>query len=335
MDVGSTSVGRLTEDQVRSVLGAAARAPSLHNTQPWRFHCDRSAIELRADYTRTLPATDPDGHELLLACGAALLNLRLAIRAYGVIPEVSVLPSATEPELLAVVHPRRSRAAGPDDQRLASAIARRRTHREPFTSTPVPVSVRNELRRAAEAENAWLVTLHGAQLPALRSLVHGAHQAQLRDPDFLAEWRQWIGRENGSPDGVLCRSAGPRPESQDVWVLRDFAAGRAPLRLPGVEFEPEPLLVVVGSFQDTTATWLSAGQAMQRVLLTATTAGVAGSFLSQVVEVGRSRARLRTLVGGRLWPQAVLRLGYASMLPPPTPRRPVEEIVRYVESCYH
>ena len=74
MRVAQALVGRLSEEQVRSLLAAATRAPSLHNSQPWRFPCTSSAIELYADTRYALPATDPDNRELTLACAATLLR---------------------------------------------------------------------------------------------------------------------------------------------------------------------------------------------------------------------------------------------------------------------
>lgn len=319
-------VGKLTEIQARSVLEAAIRAPSLHNSQPWRWHCTSSAIELYADAGHALPATDPDDRELLIACGAALLNLRLAIRAHDVYPVVRLLPSGEQRDLLAVVYPERSRVASSAELRLAGAIDRRTTNRHPFLPGAVPIPVRNELRRAAEFELARMATLHDAHLPVVRSLVHEAYQAQRRDAAFLAEWRAWVCVGADVRDGVPYYSAGPRPQAGDVWVLRDFANGQGRARSAGEHFEPAPLLVTIGTATDSRISWLRAGQAMQRVLLTATTAGLAASFLSQVIEVPGTRAALRALLDDTLWPQVLLRLGYGLWAVPHTPRRDVDDV---------
>jgi hypothetical protein len=216
--------------------------------------------------------------------------------------------------------------ATPVDQALAAAIPRRRTNRRPFADTAVPTPVRHELRLAAEIEQSWLAVLEPAQLPLLRVLVRRAHDAQLADPEFIAEWTYWTGRTDHAPDGVPARSGGPQPEPQDQWAVRDFGGGQARERVPGKDFESDPLIAVIGSFHDGPAAWLQAGQAMQRVLLTATAAGLAASFVSQVVEVPATRRDLRTLIGGAVWPQTVLRIGYGSPVPP-TPRRDISEVV--------
>jgi nitroreductase len=320
------TVGRLHEGQVRSVLSAATRAPSLHNTQPWRFSCTGSSIELYADYRYSLPATDPDNRELILACGAALFNLRLAIRAQDVFPVVRLLPSMRQRDLLAVVTPERSRAATAAELRLVGAIERRATNRHPFATTAVPVPVRNELRRAAEAELARMATLHDGHLPVLRSLVREAHRAQQRSAAFGKEWRAWVNVGAEYRDGVPYYSSGPRPRSDETWMLRDFTNGLRDPRLIAPRFEPAPLLVVIGAATDSRLAWLHAGQAMQRVLLTAATAGLSASFLSQVIEVEQARLALRGLLGDTQWPQALLRLGYGLWPVPRTPRRPLADV---------
>jgi len=285
MSTRVTPVGGLTDEQVHSVLTAATSAPSLHNSQPWLFRATPTVIELYADTTRAVPVADPDHRELLLACGAALLNLRLAIRALGVHPAVQLLPDPNRPDLLAIVRLQGRSPAGPVDRRLAEAIARRRTHRPPSAPTTVAVPLLNELRQAAKIEQAWMATLDAAQLPILRTLLGQAHDTQQHDPAFLAEWSHATGRDPNSADGAPA-------------------------------FEPDPLIAVIGSFHDLPLAHLQAGQATQRVLLLATTAGLSASLLSPVVAVPTTRNQLRDLIGGGLWPQTVLRLGHRPPLPP-------------------
>ncbi|MEC3981663.1 hypothetical protein [Amycolatopsis sp. H20-H5] len=275
-------VGPLTVDQVESVLIAATSAPSRHNDQPWRFRCTATTIELSAA---------PTGQETLLACGAALLNLRLAIRALGVYPDVRILPVPGRPELLAVVRPEGHHAATPDDRLLAQAIPRRRTNRHPAVSVTVPAPILNELHAGAEIERAWLATLTPAQLPHLVAIARRARLPQGEDPTAAKDWESWTGR------------AVTTIEPRDEWILQDAEHGAF------------PLIVVIGSFQDLPADRIQAGQALQRVLLIATTAGLSASFLPQMLQEPSTRRELRELLGGGMWPQTVLRLGPRSPVP--------------------
>ncbi len=314
-----TSIGLLDSDQVKSVLGAAVLAPSTRNTQPWRFRCTAAGIELHADPDRALPVADAGRRELLLSCGAALFNLRTAIHALGAHPATTLLPRRDNPTLLAVVRPFAARRPNRRLVRLADAIPRRHTNRTPFEATVIPDAVVAELRHAAEAEQAWLPRMDTNQLGRLRGLVHQSHHAQVADPAFLAEWRHWTARPRDSRDGVPGYAAGAMP-SED-WVLRDSGSPRR-----GLVDDADPLVVVLGSFDDKQADRIRAGQAMQRVLLTATAAGFDASFISQPVEVPAVRAELRTLLGGGLWPQVVLRFGRRTPAPW-TPRRSLDEVL--------
>ncbi|MET9258577.1 nitroreductase family protein [Amycolatopsis sp. NPDC004079] len=317
MTLRVASAGQLSADQVTSVLRSATLAPSTHNTQPWLFSNGAAGIELYADADRTLPVADPDRRELLLSCGAALFNLRTAIHATGFQPAATLLPRRGDPDLLALVRPRSPATIDRRIASLAKAIPRRHTNRTPFAASPVPAEAVGSLRHAAEIEHAWMPRLDAEQLDGLKELVGESHRLQANDPAFVAEWRRWTGRGQANRDGVPF-AAGGETAADDAWVLRDFGGARAP--------GAAPLVVVIGTFGDQPLDRLRAGQAMQRVLLTATALGIDASFISQPVEVPAIRTRLRDLLGGGLWPQIVLRLGYGTPVAW-TPRRALEDVL--------
>jgi nitroreductase len=317
----------LTQAQVEQVIEAAGRAPSLHNTQPWRFCLRPDAVELRADGARRLPATDPDGLAVRLACGAALFNLRLALHGMGVRPLVTPYPHRDRPDLVAVVRHGGTRPATPEQRALLTAIPLRRTNRRPFSEVAIAPPERHALCRAALDEGCWLhIVDDHEQRTRLRDLAIRAHRAQLADPAIHSELERWTAVSADRVDGVPATAGGPLPEPHETWTLRDFARGHAPARLPGKEFEEEPLLAVLSAHLHGPHADLQAGQAMQRVLLTATTRGLSASFLSEIIEVPHTRENLRRLIHGTRAPHVVLRIGYGHPLPP-TPRRPVADLL--------
>ena len=173
---------------IAELLRAATLAPSMHNTQPWRFRVSDAsqAIELYADPSRMLPYSDPGGRAVHIACGAALFNLRLAVAVAGREPVVRLLPDARQPQLLAVL-----RLAGPHrpdeaESELHAAIPVRRTNRQPFSNRPVPPGVLAELAEAAAVEGAALHFPGDAETARLLDLVSDAEQDLLANPGYRA-----------------------------------------------------------------------------------------------------------------------------------------------------
>lgn len=320
----------LGPEQIMQVLTSASLAPSVHNTQPWQFRVRPDRIELHPDPCRRLAATDPGGRELRLSCGAALFNLRLALQGMGVRPLVSMLPGQNAPGALAVV--RRGGTVDIDDETraLLEAVPRRRTNRRPFHEAAADPRQRHALVRAAEQERSWLhVVTTREDRAQLKRFVQQAHQVQLADKSVQAELAAFTGHREHSLDGIPPASAGVRPELQDEWVFRDF---QGPERHPGKDYESDPLVAVLCSHYDGPLGELQAGQAMQRVLLAATVHGLSASFLSQPIEVRHVHEDLRRTLGGVLVPQTVLRLGFSTPVPP-TPRRPVVELLLEPDTC--
>jgi hypothetical protein len=154
----------------------------------------------------------------------------------------------------------------------------------------------------------------------LSGLARRAHETQMDDPAFRAELAAWTGTSGNRPDGVPVSAGGPLPAPQDAWVHRDFTAGAGRERVPGKDFEDEPLIAVLTSPFTGAAGDVRAGEALQRVLLTATADGLAASFLSQLVEVPDARDAVYRLLGTPRPPHAVLRIGRGGPVTR-TPRR--------------
>ncbi|WP_173052662.1 Acg family FMN-binding oxidoreductase [Phytohabitans houttuyneae] len=320
-----TSTGYTTA-LLETAVAAAIRAPSLHNSQPWRFRLRDGGIEVLVERDRPLPVA---GHGDLgdwaahLACGAAVFNLRLALAAEGVPPRVRLFPNPDDPDVVARLEPDRPRPATPAELELLAAVPRRRSSRLPFFPEPVPGEIRWRLVEAARAEGGWLDLVVGtAAVDAFGELARGANRVLERDPRYRAEIAAWT-RHGPAPDGVPARAGGPVAEPHDLLPQRPFGDRT---RAPGRDFEAEPLVAVVGAAGDTAVDRLTAGQALQRVLLTATGAGLAASMLSQPIEVAAARERLRTALSRFGSPQMVLRVGYGQPAWP-TPRRPAAEVI--------
>jgi hypothetical protein len=297
----------LAEDgTIRKLVDAAGAAPSIHNTQPWRFRIVDDVIELHGDPDRMLWVADPRGRALHLSCGAALFNLRLAIRMLGVKPMIWAIPDPQgRPTLLACVRLQQGRPASSGEREMFEAIYQRHTSRAPFSSRPLPEPVHMDLERAAGSEFALLRMLSNRDTALVLDLAAAADKALASDFDHRVELGQWIGTDDGVPASAL----GYRPTSEPAPV-RDFGYASPTTVRPSLSYEQRPWLAVLSTARDEPGDWLRAGQALQRVLLTATVNGLAASLLYQPIELHDVEKQDDGWWPWPECPQIIVRFGY-------------------------
>ncbi|MBF6193899.1 nitroreductase family protein [Nocardia beijingensis] len=314
-------------ETLRSALALASRAPSVHNTQPWLWRVGHESVHLYADDSRRLPHTDPDGRDLLLSCGAALHHFRVAARAEGWETMIHRLPNPAAPEHLASIEFRRT-TCGPEDVELARAISRRGTDRRRFSSWEVPAA---HIAAMIDAGLATGVLVHDVDAePARTQLLRAFEQAawqHARDVSYGAELAQWSGR-HAAPQGVPARNA----------VLTEADPTVRPFSNPGLpqavvrDIDAADRMLLLSTTSDDRLSQLRAGEAASAVLLTATALGLATCPLSEPMELADTRRRIRAeVLDDAGYPQIIIRAGYAvtSADPvPPTPRRPLAEVVQ-------
>ncbi|KIR65784.1 MULTISPECIES: Acg family FMN-binding oxidoreductase [Micromonospora] len=304
----------------------AGHAPSVHNTQPWRWRVLPDALELRVVRDRQLAATDPEGRLSALSCGAALHHARVALAAEGWAFVVERLPDPGDAELLARVGDLKRVEADPDAMRLVQCMQVRHTDRRPVGDEPVPTAALGDIAAAVAAEGARLQVLNFDQVMELAAAASHAATVEAEDSGQREELEYWTSRAGtgtGLPPEVL-----PEQAQQTTVPGRDF--GR-PGTLPiGPGHDRAAAYGVLFGDEDEPDSWLRAGEALSAGWLTATRLGVSMVPLSGVVEVEGTRQTLRQVLAGLGYPYLVLRMGIADPAhagPPHTPRLPTEQIV--------
>jgi nitroreductase len=328
----TASPQRLTSNETTAVLGAAARAslhaPSVFNTQPWHWRITGDILELSSDPKRQLDATDPDGRLLLISCGAALHHARTLLAAAGHAVTVDRMPDPAHPELLARIHLGAAIPPDPEAQRMAAAIARRRTDRRAFGDRQVSEAMITRLRRFVEFEGAYLHVVPQDQVAMLAISTERAARAEHDDPAYRAELDRWTNRPQWRGDGVPPTTA-VEPTPRRV-AVRDFTPEGATAGLSaGDGVDKGAAYAIVFGTGDQPADLLRGGEAMSALLLLATAEGLATALLSEAVEVTWPRRLLRGLLSDVGEPYLVVRLGYpVSRVPlPPVPRRDAAEAI--------
>ncbi|HET8547897.1 MAG TPA: nitroreductase family protein [Bryobacteraceae bacterium] len=316
-------------DQWWTLLHYATMAPSSHNTQPWRFRVQKGTAELRADRSRALPVVDPDGRELVISCGAALLHLRVAVHHFGFGERTVILPDADDPDLLARIE-LTQRPSGSSDDALFEAISQRRTNRLPFEPEPLPRDLLPEVEDAARAEGAWLTPIRAdADRRRLAELIAEGDLIQAGDPNLRREMAEWV-RANDSArrDGLRGYSFGHgRLASLLAPIYIKYAGWGETQAASDRELAlTAPVIAVLGTETDDAGAWMQAGQALGRVLLVAQSRGISASFLNQPIQVASLRDSVRVIAGASGYPQLCLRFGRGREVRP-SPRRPLEDVI--------
>lgn len=312
---------------IRDAVHLACRAPSVYNSQPWRWVADRSGLQLFLDPDRLVAATDHSGREALMSCGAVLDHLRVAMAAGGWAAQVDRFPNPNDQNHLAAIDFSPMPYVTDGHRARAAAIARRRTDRLPFGAPPDWDSLEVVLRNAVDESVAMLDVVDDGARPQLAEASRLTASLRMYDSGYHAEMAWWTGSSAAS-DGIPHSSLVSAAESRRVDIGRDFPVTHDPVeRRLSVPADRSKVLVI-SAHDDTRRDTLGCGETLSQVLLEATSAGMATCPLTHLTEVRASRDIISALVD-RDHPQVLIRVGTApasSDAVPPTPRRRLEDV---------
>jgi nitroreductase len=312
------------EDAVRS----ACRAPSQHNSQPWQWVFDGDQLRLFLDQSRVM-GTDQSAREALIGCGAALDHLRVAMAAAGWQAHVDRFPIPDRPNHLASIRFTPIDAVTDQDRRRASAIWARHTDRLPFsgpTDWPSFVSI------LAGAVDKATVHLDALSDDSRSRLVDAAQLAEslrfydIRYHDELHWWTAPFEAEDGIPYSALVSA----DEGERVGIDRVFPVTHQPERRTEIP-EDHAKILLLSTDANGRADALAVGEALSAVLLQCTMDGLATCPVTHLTELYVTRELIQSLMDHDGVPQILVRVGVVPITekaPPPTPRRPLSEVLR-------
>lgn len=321
------ATGELTAALRRAVVRATL-APSVHNTQPWRFVLTDGGIEIYADRSRKLHVLDPHQRQLMISCGCALMNARISLAGAGVAVDVHRFPDPAQPAFVARITANPVAAVDRGLAALDSAIEQRRTNRREFIGEPVPDEFVDAIVEAGAREGAEVFVVRdlGHRID-VASLSQRADSIENADPAYRAELRAWTSDDPTRPDGVPAFAV-PHVDAgaEDDIPIRDFdtrGMGWLPTRTRSTMNQ---CLLLLGSDSDGPQAWLTTGEALERMLLEIARGGFAASPLTQVVEVTYTNEMLRQRLNLDMHPHVLLRVGHAPETPQTRRRRLIDVI---------
>jgi nitroreductase len=315
-------------ETITKAIRLACRAPSLHNSQPWQWVVHEVAVDLFAEHRRVVRSADRSGREAVISCGAALDHFRVAMAAAGWKTNVDAFPNPSELDHLATIDFTPAHYVIAAERDRADAILRRRSDRLPLKAPSHWESFEPVLRKTIDHNKATLDVLADDARPTLAEATRLTESLRRYDEyyhDELHWWTEPFRLYQGVPPSALVSV----DERKRVGINREFPAIGHGDRRPEVQMD-EAKVLVLSTPENTRADVLYCGQVLSTVLLECTMVGLATCPLTHITELPESRDMIGGLIGGD-FPQVLIRVGRTPVLeapPPPTPRRPLSEVMQ-------
>jgi hypothetical protein len=318
---------KVAAEVIKDAVGLACRAPSLYNSQPWRWVADGGELQLFLDPSRIM-LVDRLHREALIGCGAALDHLRVAIAAGGWRSQVDRFPTAADPNHVATMTFTPLDHVADNRRRRADAILLRRTDRLPFKPPLKWQSFEPLMRSVVNGDVVRLDVLSDDVRPQLVEAYRIAESLRLYDSLYHAELDWWAAPFEAS-EGISYSSLLTAAESERVDIRRVFPLAHHRERRTEVP-EDYAKILVLSTESDSPADALACGEALSVILLECTMASLATCTLTYLTELRVTRDLVAVLLDHDQLPQVLVRVGVAPAMeeiPPPTPRRALNEVL--------
>ncbi|WP_299668566.1 Tat pathway signal protein [uncultured Ruegeria sp.] len=306
----------------------ATLAANGHNTQPWKFNIDESRIRILPDLSRRNEVVDPDDHHLYVSLGCAAENLAVAAKAHGRPAELSVA-SGTELQIDVAFG-----NGTPADNALYKAIPLRQSTRSVYDGQPVSPEDIALLTAAAKEEGVTVRLFTDLQeREAVSEFVVEGNTAQMDDPAFIAELRNWLrfnpvnAVEMG--DGLFSACSGNPvvPEWIGTRLFNAFFTKDAENAKYREHIQSSAGVAVFIGDQADPQHWIKVGRSFERFALQATALGIRNAHINQPIEVPSIRPEFARWIGmPDVRPDLIVRFGRAPALPMSL-RRPVDDLI--------
>ena len=328
--IASGISGTANNPELEELVKHAIKAPSGHNTQPWKFYVYDSAIEVFPDFQKTLPVVDSEHRELYISLGCAVENLCIAAREKGFQPETTIRKKNDTLYTIYISFENAQAQSSP----LFPAIEKRQTNRSEYNHHVISrdtIQMLEEMN-CQPGTHFYLHKRESKMYEALSRYIYKGNEIQMQNKAFKNELISWIRfnkkhveqTQNGLTNEVMGTPAVPpflgklivsavlNPKNQNKTDEKHLASSSH--------------LVLFTTENNTPNEWIELGRTLERFLLTTTNLGLANAYMNQPCEVDMLAEEIRgNLTENNEYPTLLLRIGYADPMPY-SPREDVDSV---------
>lgn len=310
------------------IVGYASKAPSGHNTQPWRFHIADDSITVVPNLEVTLPVVDGGNRELFISLGCAIENLCIAA---GHLSYATHIADCTANRIIIKVTKNDLILENP----LFPQIEKRQTNRSIYNGHKIGDGTLKQLQSIQKESSIqfYFSEIGTPMSDTITKYILKGNEIQMNDAAFKNELLSWMRftkkQVEATHDGLSYLVFGnpPLPRLLARPIVSLFLKPSVQNKSDRKKIESSSHFVVCSTQHDTIEEWINLGRTLQRFLLKVTDVGVSYAFLNQPCEIAALASALRKeLPINNEYPTLIIRIGYAKPVPY-SPRKKVESLV--------
>ena len=319
-------------NELKHLIHFAVKAPSGHNTQPWKFKVTDEGIEIHPDLDRALPATDPLNRELYISLGCALENLIIAAHEFNYDVEYRIVQTYNNTSIIKVALAPSSRVK---IHELFGSIELRQTNRSIYDSVYIaPENIKTLLSIRREEGTGIHAFRRGSEhFDIITDFLARANSIRMQDPEYkkeLVDWMRFNPKDaSESKDGLSYKAIGapPMPEFMGKSLVKGLMNAHRQTVADMEKINSSSHIVVFSTPEQNEKAWISLGATLERFLLLSTKMGMAHAYINLPCEVDRLVEEMRDVLPiDKEYPNILLRIGYADRVAF-SKRKDVEDVI--------
>ena len=310
------------------IASYASKAPSGHNTQPWKFHITDSTITVLPNLDVALPVVDRNNRELFISLGCAVENLCIAASYFGYTTHI------IECSIEAIILEFTKNDLTIEDS-LFHQIEKRQTNRNIYNGNKISDGILQQLQSIPKENGIqfYFTEINTPFANTITQYIMKGNEIQMADIAFKNELLSWMrfnkkqveATHNGLSYLVFGNPPLPRILARPIVSL--FLKPNAQNKSDRKKIDSSSHFVVCATQRDTIEEWINLGRTLQRFLLKVTEIGISYAFLNQPCEVAALAFDLREkLPVNKEHPTLIMRIGYAKQIPY-SPRKKIETLL--------